>query len=426
MGYFGADQEPVFDGRVFPEQGHSHDEVMGLLAGFEGMDVTDVYAHNTIQATTLMGHLEAAELAKDANRMFLRRNMLFSTLMPGTTRMSVEVKQMIKEMLGFPRSTRVRLTSGGSESLYCAINAARQWARKEKRIVDPEIVVPYSIHAAFSKWCHYTGIRLKRIPLGPDQRADVGAIAKAITADTILIAGSAPCWPYGLFDDIEALGALAEEHELWMHVDGCLGGFQSPFAAKLGHPLPTWDFAVPGVRSISADLHKHAYSAKPLSSITFRSAEWEAWHEITPSDWPDGPYTTESITGSTTAGPIASAWAVMKFLGEQGYLELAQRSLEVRQRYIDRIDAIDGVEVFPSDLCVLTIRPEPGLDLFAVLGGLFQRKSYCLPSFQPPAIKVVLDPVTDEVVDTFARDLAEVIPQVRAGEITIDAIKPWL
>ncbi len=426
MGYFGKDKAPVFDGRVFPERGCSRDEVMELLAEFESKDVTDVYAHNTIQATTLMGHLEASELAKDANRMFLRRNMLFSTLMPGTTRIAVEVKQMIKEMLGFPQESRVRLTSGGSESLYCAINAARQWAAKEKRITDPEIVVPYSIHAAFSKWCHYTGIRLERIQLGEDLRADVTAIGKAITKNTILIAGSAPCWPYGLFDDIEALGALAEKHDLWMHVDGCLGGFQSPFAAKLGHLIPPWAFDVPGVRSISADLHKHAYSAKPLSSITFRSSEWEAWHEITPSDWPDGPYTTESITGSTTAGPIASAWAVMKFLGEEGYLELAQRSLDVRQRYIDAIDEIDGVEVFPSDLCVLTIRTEPGLDLFAVLGGLFERKSYCLPSFQPPALKVVLDPVTDEVVDTFVKDLSEVIPLVRAGEITIDAIKPWL
>ncbi len=426
MGYFGSDPDPVFDGRVFPEQGHSRDEVMELLAKFEEQDVTDVYAHNTIQSTTLMGHLEAAELAKDANRMFLRRNMLYSSLMPGTARIAAEVKQMVKEMLGFPTEARVRLTSGGSESLYCAINAARQWAQKERRITDPEIVVPYSIHAAFSKWCHYTGIRLKRIQLGEDLRADVAAMAQALTANTILIAGSAPCWPYGLFDDLEALGKLAEEHDLWLHIDGCLGGFQSPFAAKLGHPVPSWNFSIPAVRSISADLHKHAYSAKPLSSVTFRTAEWEQWHEIAPSDWPDGPYTTESITGSTSAGPIASAWAVMKFLGEQGYLELARRSLEVKQRYIDAIGDIDGVEVFPSDLSVMTIRTEPGLDLFAVLGGLFERQSYCLPSFQPPALKVVLDPVTDEVVDTFVRDLAEVIPLVRSGAITIDAIKPWL
>lgn len=426
MGYFGSDQEVEFDSRVFPRAGYSRDEVMAQLTGFDLQDVDDIHAHNTIQSTTLMSHLEAAQLAKDANQMFLRRNMLYKTLLPGTTRMALEVKQMIKEMLGFPREARIRFTSGGSESLYCAIHSARQWARREKNIEKPEIVVPYSIHAAFSKWCTYADIKINRIQLGPDYRADVEAMERAVNENTILIAGSAPCWPYGLFDNIAGLAGIAERHNLWMHVDGCLGGFQSPFAEKLGHPLPTWDFRIPGVRSISADLHKHAYSAKPLSSITFRTSEWEQYLDCPASDWPDGPYTTEAICGTTTAGPIASAWAVMKFLGEEGYSDLMRRSLEVRERYIEKLAAINGVEPFVSDMCVLTIRPEKGLDLFAIMGGLYERRSYCLPSLQPPAMKVVLDPVTDEVVDTFVDDLAEVIALVRKGEITIDAIKPYM
>ena len=426
MGYFGSGEEVVFDEAVLPQEGCSRDDVMGMLARFDRQDVEDVYAHNTIQATTLMGHLEASELAKDANRMFLRKNMLYKELLPGTMRMAIEVKQMVREMLRFPSESKVRLTSGGSESLYCAVHSAKQWAKAEKGISSPEIVVPYSVHVAFSKWCAYTDVRIKRVPLGKDYRADVEAMERAVTKDTILIAGSAPCWPYGLFDDIPSLGAVAEKHDVWLHVDGCLGGFQSPFAEKLGHALPVWDFRVPAVRSISADLHKHAYSAKPLSSITYRDASWEKYLDCTPSDWPDGPYTTEAICGSTTAGPIASAWAVMKFLGEEGYLKLVERSLEVRERYLEKVNAIDGVECFPSDLCTMTIRPEKGLDLFAILGGLFERKSYCLPSFQPPALKVVLDPVTDEVVDTFVRDLAEVVKLVRKGSVTIESLRPYL
>ena len=426
MGYFGNDKGVVFEEAVLPEEGLSKDAVMKQLRAFEAMDVDDIHSHNTIQSTTLMSHMEAAQLAKDANHMFLRRNMLYKELLPGTTRMALEVKQMVKEMLRFPESAQVRFTSGGSESLYCAINCAKQWGKEEKNILEPEIVVPYSIHAAFSKWCHYTGIKLKRIPLGEDYRADAAAMEAAITENTVLVAGSAPCWPYGLFDDIPSIAALAVKHDLWMHVDGCLGGFQSPFAEKLGHPLPLWDFRVEGVRSISADLHKHAYSSKPLSSISFRNAEYEKYLDCAPSDWPDGPYTSEAICGTTSAGPIASAWAVMKNLGESGYTELVKRSLEVREQYIEKVNAIDGVTCFESDLCTMTIRPEAGLDLFAILGGLFERKSFCLPSFQPPAIKIVLDPVTDEVVDTFVRDLSEVVPLVREGKITIDALAPYL
>jgi glutamate/tyrosine decarboxylase-like PLP-dependent enzyme len=116
----------------------------------------------------------------------------------------------------------------------------------------------------------------------------------------------------------------------------------------------------------------------------------------------------------------------MKYLGEDGYLDLMRRSLEVRERYISGVAAIDGVEPFVSDMSVLTIRPEKGLDMFAIMGGLYERKSYCLPSLQPPAMKVALDPVTDEVVDTFVHDLAEVIPLVRSGDITIEAIQPYM
>ena len=426
MGYFGGEQEVTYESKVFPDQGVSRDDVMKMLGDFDAMDVKDVYSHNTIQSNTLMSHLEAAEIAKDANKMFLRRNHLYKELLPGCTKMALEVKQMIKEMLRFPQDSRVRFTNGGSESLYSAVASAKEWAKQEKNILKPNIVVPYSIHSAFTKWCKYASIEIRRIQLGEDYRADVAAMEKAIDKNTILIAGSAPCWPYGLYDDIPALGKLAEKYNVWMHVDGCLGGFQSPFAEKLGQKLPEFDFRVPGVRSVSADLHKHGYSAKSLSSITFRNAEWEKYYVCSASDWPDGLYSTEGIAGSTSTGPIASAWAVMKFLGEEGYTELVQRSMDVKQRYLEKIAPIDGVECFESDMCTMTLRLEKGLDLFAVMGGMFERKSYCLPSFQPPAIKILLDPVTDEVVDTFTRDLAEVIPLVKAGKITIDNLKPWL
>lgn len=426
MGYFGSVKKPEFDGAVFPSKGQPREQVMQQLEEFTQRDVDEVHGHTSVQATTQYWNLEVSEVAKDANRMFVHRNMLFRELLTGTMRMSIEVKQMVKEMLRIPEDTAIRFTTGGSESIYSGINAANQWGKKEKRIRDPEIVVPYTIHSAFSKWCHYAGIKIRRIPVGADLRADVSAIEDAITPNTILIAGSAPCWPYGLFDDIPALGEVAQRHDVWMHTDGCLGGFQSPFAEALGHELPTWDFRVPGVRSMSADLHKHAYATKSLSSVIFRNEEWASYHDVVVSDWPDGPYTSEAMAGSTTAGSIASAWAAMKFLGEDGYLDLVGRALSVRQRYLDRIATIDGIDCVESDLCTMLARSEKGLDVFAVMGGLFERKSFCLPSMQPPGIKLILDPVKDDVVDTFCDNLEEVIPLVRSGSVTIQNLKPWL
>ncbi|MBI3073711.1 MAG: aspartate aminotransferase family protein [Deltaproteobacteria bacterium] len=427
MGYFGNEHQVSFASRVFPKRGRTEAEVMAHLDEFGGKDVDDNHGHAIVYAMTLMNHLDAARISKVANMNFVKKNMLFKELMVGTERMSLEVKRMVIEILNYPDDARVRFTSGGSESLYCAINTARQWAKVERpRIAEPEIVVPYSIHAAMSKWCRYTGIKIKRVPLGPDFRADVKAIEKAVTANTIFIAGSAPCWPYGLYDNIEALSALAESRGIWMHVDACLGGFLAAFVERAGHKLPVWDFRNPGVRSISADLHKYGFACKPLSSITYRNKEFEKYHAFAPSDWPDGPYNTESMLGSTPAGPIASAWAVMQFLGEEGYVDLAKRCLQVKKRYIEGINAIEGMKCWESDLSPLVFEVPRGMDTFAVMGGLFDRQFYCLPCLQPPLIKIIVDPVTDEVVDGFVGALREVVDLVKKGSITIENLKPYM
>jgi glutamate/tyrosine decarboxylase-like PLP-dependent enzyme len=427
MGYFGTEHELSFESELFPKNGRSEGDVMAQLQAFSDRDVDDIHGHTIVYCMTLMNHLDASRIARTANMLFIKKNMLFKELMAGTERMSLEVKQMVKEILRYPAEARVRFTSGGSESLFCAINAARQWARAERpRIREPEIVVPYSIHAAMSKWCHYTGIRIKRIPLGPDYRADVKAMEKAVTPNTIFVAGSAPCWPYGLYDDIEGIAKLAEKHGIWMHVDACLGGFLAAFVERAGYRLPKWNFDVPGVRSISADLHKYGFACKPLSTITYRNQEWDRHHAVIPSDWPDGPYTSESLLGSTPAGPIASAWAVMQFLGEEGYLALAKRCLEVKRRYIDGIHSIEGMKCWESDLSPMVIQVPQGMDTFAVIGGLFERRFYCLPCLQPPLMKIIIDPVTDEVIDGFVGALREVVELVKQGKITIESLKSYM
>jgi len=426
MGYFGEDEDVQFEGAVFPKDGTSEQDVMAQLDAFSGMDADEVPGHVMLYGLSLMEHLPASRVVKAAYMKYVKKNMVVRELMPGATAIQQQLRRMVAEALGFGDEARVRITSGGSESLYCAINAAYQWARKTRPdVTQPEVVAPYSIHAAFTKWCHYTGIKLKRIPLGEDYRADIGAMEKAITPNTIMIAGSAPCWPYGLYDDIEALSALAEQHGIWMHSDGCLGGFLAPFVEKLGVKLPTWDFRVPGVRSVSADLHKYGYACKPCSSITFRNKEWEQYHTFTVTDWPSGPYATEALLGSTTAGSFAGAWAIMKFLGEEGYVSLAKRSMEVKKRYTDGINAIDGLDCWDTDLTPIVFGTE-GLDLFAVMGGLFERQLFCLPVIQPPLIQIIVDPVTDEVVDRFLSALAEVVQDVKDGKTTIEKLAAYM
>jgi glutamate/tyrosine decarboxylase-like PLP-dependent enzyme len=426
MGYFGEGQDVVFDGPVFPKEGSAMDEVMANLDEIHDMDPGKIHGHVMVYATTLMDDYPVTEVCKRAFSKFLKKNMVFRELAPGLQKIEQEVKRMAIEIMGAPEDTRVNITSGGSESIYCAINAARQWAKKNKpEAKEPEIVVPYSAHAAFSKWCHYAGVGIKRAPLGPDYRADVDAMEKAITPNTIFMAGSAPCWSYGLYDPIEDIAAVAKKHNIWMHVDACIGGYQAPFVEKLGEKFPIWNIDTPGVHSLSADLHKHAYAAKPCSTIFFRNKELQEYHWFHPDDWPDGPYSTDAMLGSFPAGSIASAWAVMKFLGEDGYLELAKRTIDARARYIEGINSIEGLRCWDTDLSVIVF--ETGdLDMLSIMAGLFERSTYVLPVYSPMLIKVISDPVSDEVVDNFLKNLREVVEGVRAGEITPEYLMSFM
>ena len=205
---------------------------------------------------SMMGGNDVQDVVRDAYNKYFFRNALVRRYFPGYVQLETEVLSISAGILsgGVPGIV-TSLTSGGTESIFCAVHAAREWARNVlPHVKAPEIVAPYSAHATLSKACHYLGVTLKRVDLRPDYRADPAAMEAAIGPNTIGLFGSAPCWPYGLFDPIPELAEIAAGHGLWMHVDACVGGFVSPFLERAGFSVPGWDFRIPGVTSMSADI----------------------------------------------------------------------------------------------------------------------------------------------------------------------------
>ena len=398
-----------------PEHGTPWNGVRSQLEALRKEDTAE--SHGRLTVYSLKGSREVQEVCEQAHRMFFSQNALFTPYLPSVARMEHEVLEMALELLHSPSDGAANITSGGSESLYCAVHAAREWAKVHRpQATAPEIIAPYSVHAALEKGCDLMGVRLVRVRLGTDYRGDVGAMRKAVTKNTIALVGSAPCWPYGLYDDIPALGRLASSEGLWFHVDGCLGGYLAPFAEAVGHPVPPWDFRVPGVTSISADLHKYGYAAKPCSSILWRNGDLREFHYQLIVDWPAGPYLSPGLTGSRPAGSVASAWAVMHFLGQDGYERLARRQLAVGRRLKEGIESLGVYSVWPSELAVFAFGSEE-LDVQHVVAGMSARGWFMMGNPEPPLVHLTLDAVPDEVVEAFLSDLAAVTEDVRAGRI---------
>jgi len=361
---------------------------------------------------------DVLEVAKQAYALYQSENALGPAAFPSLQRMEREVVEMATDLLHAPAEATGNMTSGGTESILLAVKSCRDAAAA--RGVDvrgAKIVVPRTAHLAFDKAAHYLGLSIERVPVGADLCADPDAMRAAIDDRTILLVGSAPCFPYGLVDPIPALGEIARAHDLWLHVDACVGGYLNPFAELEGVALPEWDFRVDAVTTISADLHKYGYAAKGASTILHRSPETHA-HQVFRADaWPAGGMTTPTVAGTRPGGAIASAWAVMHYLGVEGYRDKTRRILSARRRLVDGLSAM-GLRVLGRpelSLFAYGMAEDDPTSIYAVWKGLHDRGWFSGVVQAPDGIHLMLSPSHDEVVEDYLADVAAALAEARAS-----------
>jgi glutamate/tyrosine decarboxylase-like PLP-dependent enzyme len=301
------------------------------------------------------------------------------------------------------------LSSGGTESIFLAVHTARQWGRA-RGIERPRLVCADTAHPAFAKACHYLGVDLVQTPHGPDGRAQPDVMADAAGDDTVLLVASTPCYPFGVIDPVERIAALASERGVLCHVDACLGGWLLPWWERLGQAVPPWNFAVDGVTSLSADIHKYGYCFKGASTILYRDRELLEHQIFMYDSWPGGLYASSTAAGTRPGAPIAGAWTVIHHLGAEGYLRLARRVLDATTRFRAGIEAIDGLAITGApDLSLFEFGPTPdsGIDIDGVC-DVMDGRGWNLDR-QQGGLHLMVSPGHDRVVDDFCADLADAV-----------------
>jgi len=392
--------------KKLPEKGLSREEVVSKLADARKTDA-DWKGAKTWSLVYFAGE-DILEVAKTAYNAFFSENGLNPMAFKSLKQFENEAVAMAADMLGGGPGAAGTLSSGGTESILLAVKTARDWAKANKpEVKEPEMIVPLTVHPAFEKAGHYFNVKPVHIPLGPDLRPDVAAAEKAITKNTILMAGSAPCYPYGVIDPIEEMAAIAKKNNLLFHTDACLGGFMLPFLKKLGHKIPPFDLSVPGVTSISADIHKYGYAAKGASVVIYKDAALRKHQFFVYTDWPGGVYPSPSMTGTRPGGAIAAAWAVMSYLGEDGYKRLAQQTMKVTAELMEGINAIPGMKVMGKpDMSVFAFSSDKA-NVYE-LGDLMETRGWILDRLQmPPALHAMVTPNHQKIVQPFLQDLRQ-------------------
>jgi glutamate/tyrosine decarboxylase-like PLP-dependent enzyme len=367
------------------------------------------------------------DLLERAGTLFSAENALNTGVFPSLARMQQDIVSITIGLLGADRlpvdqrsSVRGYLTSGGTESLLQAVRTARDWGRVERSIDRPNMVLAASAHAAFEKAAHYFDVESRRVPVGPGFTADLDAMADAVDDGTVLVVGSAPTYPQGVIDPIAELGAMAADRGFLCHVDACLGGFILPFLEQLGHVRAPWDLSVPGVTSISADLHKYGYGSKGVSVVVYRRRELARLQPFVTSNWLGGRYGSPSMAGTRPAGPIAAGWAVLHHLGADGYLRLADAAYRAATALGDAVDATPGLALRGHpDATVLAFGADPddpGIDTFALGDALAERGGWFFDRQTPPdSLHATVHAGHGAVIERLRTDLTAVSAELRAS-----------
>lgn len=398
------------------------EDVLARLEQLRGDDLP-VHSGRTLAYVYDSGMPELDRLAAAAVGAFAATNGLDPTAFPSLLRMENDLVGFGLRLLHAPEGAVGTVTSGGTESVLLAVQGARDAFPQNRR---PSMVVPDTVHAAFHKAAHYFGVEARVVPTGPDFRADVAATAAACDESTVLVVGSAPSYAHGVVDPVTELAALAAERGIRCHVDACIGGWVLPYAARLGRAVPAWDFALPGVTSISVDLHKYGYAPKGASLLLHRDSAVRRPQLFAWADWPGYTMLNSTMQSTRSGGPVAGAWAVLQQVGDAGYERLTDQALRATDAVVAAVEAQPALRVVAApDSTLVAFTTDETCDPFTLVDEMTQRGWYVQPQMrfrdQPATVHVSVSAATLEHVEGFATALAEsVAAAVEAGPVQVD------
>jgi glutamate/tyrosine decarboxylase-like PLP-dependent enzyme len=396
---------------AFPERGTGKDALLADLVA-NRHDDANWRAGRLFSLIYHPDHPELEEMLTAVSREYLAENALNPFRFPSLARLERETAEMMADLLhGTPGAGG--LTSGGTESILVAVYVARELAR-ERGNAHPVLVTGMTAHPAFAKACHLLGVEQVRVAVGPDRRILLDALTAALDDRTAMVVASAPNYPFGVIDPVEPIAAIAAERGVLCHVDACLGGLLLPFWERLGEPVPPWDFRVPGVTSISADIHKYGYSFKGASVLLHRDpAHYAKQWWFDDGAWGGGIYGSPTPAGTRPAPPIAGAWAALRFLGADGYLEMARVVRDTRDFLLRGIEQTGGLRVTQRpDLSIFEVGSDE-VDISAVGDALVEAGWY--PDRQPGGLHFMLSPFHAKVAPDLLSALAAAVAAVRDG-----------
>jgi len=341
-------------------------------------------------------------LAKKVYSRFLDKNLGDPGLFPAAVEIERETMKMLGTILSNPEASG-HIVTGGTEANVLALWAARALAKK----TNPEVVVPASAHCSFDKAGDLLGIKIVKARLNERFQVDVASVKKALNSKTIALVGMAGTTALGVVDPIDDLSELALEKNLYLHVDAAFGGFVLPFLRDLGYNVPSFDFAVRRVCSITVDPHKMGLAPIPAGGIVFRNESFGKAVSWGISYLSGGETEQTTLVGTRSGASAIAVWAVMKHLGREGYRKIVRKCMHLTAKLTEEIPKIRGLSVVTEPTMNVVGLKSDAFDIRRIAEELRLRK-WAISLF-PHHIRIVLMPhIQEKHVDEFLQDLNKI------------------
>jgi glutamate/tyrosine decarboxylase-like PLP-dependent enzyme len=393
----------------------SRESILAELREMAGLE-DEIGDRGQVSGSIYHGDHDHYRFLSECFGLFAHANVLQRDMYPSATKLEGEIIAMTSSLLHHEGAAGV-VTSGGTESLINPLLVYRERGRR-RGIARGEVILPVTAHVALAKGAHLLGLEVVHAPVRDDWLVDVAWVRRHVTSNTVALVGSAGSYPHGLIDPIAELSDIALEHDLGLHVDGCLGGFILAFGERLGLPIPIFDFRLPGVTSISADTHKYGFALKGTSVLLYRTPELRRLQYFNYGSWPGGIYVSPGLAGSRSGGLVAATWAAMVSLGESGYLAIARAIFDTASKLRRGIEEIPELHVF-GDPTFLVAFGSRELDVYHVNDHLVSR-GWRLNAIQlPPGLHfcVTRPNTAPGVVERFLQDLRHAVDYAKQPDL---------
>ncbi len=399
--------------KPMPKRGRDSAKILQQLDRFRDQDPR--YKEGRVWSLVYYLDEEHSAFLKDSYHSFACENGLNPGAFKSLKKLENEIISATADILNGTEEVCGVVTSGGTESCLMAVKTYRDMARKERRVTSPEMILPETAHVAWFKASEYFGVKIRLVPLLDDFTPDLKKLKRLINRNTVMILGSAPEYPHGTIDPIEKMGAIAQKKKIPLHVDACVGGFILPFMEANGESIPPWDYRVPGVTSISADIHKYGYAAKGASTITYRNLDYLRHQMFVYENWPGGVFASPALLGTRPGGAYAAAWSVLQYFGKSGYRKLAADTQEAVDRLKAGVEAIPELEVMGSPVGPLfSFRSnDPDLNIYAVGDQMDERGWQVNRNQFPEGLHAMVTAQHLQVVDQYLADLRQSVQVIR-------------